>query len=83
MTRTLSLLGASLPRHLMPAQGDNPTGFWEAQSVADLNDDILQAVDSEWDDVFAFRPKEYLSNVDQFHLGKAIDLLSEEFDGSQ
>ena len=83
MTRMLSLLGAALPKRLMPSQDDNPAGFWEPQSVADLNDEILQALDSEWDDVFAFRPRTYLSNFDRFYLGRARDVIEEEFDGSQ
>src|SRR5438046_10404908 len=66
MTRTLSLLGAALPEHLMPAADSNPAGHWEPQSVTNLNDEILQALDSEWDDVFAFRPRQYMSNFDHF-----------------
>jgi hypothetical protein len=83
MTRTLSLLGAALPKCIMPAQFDNPTGFWEPQSVADLNDEILRALDSEWDDVFSFRPRNYLSNFDHFYLGRAVDLLEQEYNGSE
>ncbi len=82
MTRMLSLLGASLPKQLMGANESNPSGHWEPQTVADLNDEILQALDSEWDDVFAFRPKHYLSNFDRFYLGRAVELLAEGFDGS-
>lgn len=84
MTRTLSLLGASLPKKLMgPAENNNETGFWEPQRVADFNDEILEALDSEWDDVFAFRPRQYLSNFDNFYLGRAVELLDEEFNGSE
>ena len=83
MTRTLSLLGASLPQGIMSAHEDNPTGFWEPQSVADLNDEILQALDSEWDDVFSFRPRNYLSNFDRFYVGRAVEVLEREFDGSE
>jgi hypothetical protein len=83
MTRTLSLLGAALPKRLMPAAGTNERGFWEPQSVANLNDEILQALDSEWDDVFAFRPRHYLSNFDHFYLGRAVELLDQEFNGSE
>jgi hypothetical protein len=84
MTKTLALLGASLPAGLMaPKESDNEAGFWEPWRVAELNNEILNAVDSEWDDVFAYRPKEYLSNVDRFYLGRAVDLLSQEFGGSQ
>ena len=84
MTRTLSLLGASLPKGLMPAlANNNESGFWEPLSVAQLNDEILQALDSDWDDVFAFKPRQYLSNFDRFYLGRAVEILEQEFDGSQ
>jgi hypothetical protein len=82
MTRTLSLLGAALPKNLMKTQSDNPSGFWESESIQILNDEILQALDSEWDDVFAFRPRQYLSNFDRFYLGRAGELLEQEFGGS-
>src|SRR5437763_425787 len=83
MTRTLSLLGAALPKDVMQARSDNPIGFWEPQKVADLNDEILHALDSDWDDVFAFRPKPYLSNFDGVFVGRAVELLQEQFDGSE
>jgi hypothetical protein len=83
MTRTLSLLGAALPKQLMPAAANNPSGFWEPQAVADLNDEILQAQDSEWDDVFAFRQRQYLSNFDRVFLGRAVELLDQQFNGSE
>ena len=84
MTRTLSLLGADLPKGLMPpVEDNNESGFWEPQSVADLNDEILQALDSDWDDVFTFRPRRYLSNFDHFYLGRAVELLEAEFNGSE
>ena len=83
MTRMLSLLGARLPTELLKPAADNKAGFWEPQKVANLNDEILQALDSDWDDVFAFRPREYLSNFDRFYLGRATELLEQEFDGSE
>jgi hypothetical protein len=83
MTRLLSLLGAQLPKRLMLAQEDNPSGFWEPQSIADLNDEILRALDSEWDDVFAFRSRDYLSNFDRLYLARALELLEEEFCDSE
>jgi hypothetical protein len=83
MTRMLSLLGAELPKHLMLGHEDNPAGFWEPQSVADLNDEILNALDSDWDDVFAFRPRSYLSNFDRYYFGRAVELLEAEFDGAE
>jgi hypothetical protein len=83
MTRTLSLLGARLPKRMFEPQEDNKAGFWEASPVALLNDEILETLDSEWDDVFSFRPKTYLSNFDRVYLGRAVELLEQEFDGSE
>src|ERR1044072_313139 len=80
MTRVLSLLGAALPKNLIDVHEDNPSGFWESQRVTDLNDEILEAVDSQWDDVFAIRPKHYLSNFDRTYVGRAVELLEQEFD---
>jgi hypothetical protein len=82
MTRVLSLLGASLPKQLMIPNEGNPEGFWEPQSVADLNDEMLHARDSDWDDVFAFQPRPPLSNFDHVYLAKAVELIEEEFDGA-
>jgi len=83
MTRTLSLLGATLPARLTAPRNDNEAGFWEPWMVALLNDEILEALDSDWDDVFAFRPKRYLSNFDGVYLARAIELLEQEFNGSE
>src|SRR5947209_5380982 len=83
MTRTLSLLGAGLPKWLMAPLDCNRTGIWEPWKVAELNDEILEAFDSEWDDVFSFRSRPYLSNSDSYYLGRAVDLLQEDFNGSE
>lgn len=50
LTRTLSLLGAGLPGNLIPPKPDNKAGFWESADVQDLNDRILIALGSRWDD---------------------------------
>lgn len=84
MTRVLSLLGASLPKNIMePRENNNPVGFWESVQLMQLNDEILNALDSDWDDVFSFRPRPYLSNFDRFFLGRAIDLIRDQFDGHE
>ncbi len=51
LTRVLNLLGAQLPAQLMPpVEGNNALGFWEPQSLYRLNDAVLQAMGSRWDD---------------------------------
>lgn len=47
---TLALLGAAAPKSLLEARPDNPKGFWESLAVIDLNDRILQAGESWWND---------------------------------
>ncbi|MDZ4728856.1 MAG: hypothetical protein SH820_02815 [Xanthomonadales bacterium] len=41
ITRALTLLGVELGEDLYPAGFDNPTGFWEDQSVLEINDQLL------------------------------------------
>jgi hypothetical protein len=48
LTRVLSLLGAELPKDLMPASHANEPGHWEPNEVAALHDEILASVGSKW-----------------------------------
>lgn len=52
MARVLALAGAALPERVIPSGPDNPLGFWEPWEMVALNDDILKAAGSAWDDVF-------------------------------
>ncbi len=38
VARILSLLGADLPRDLLDASDDNPSGFWEPKPIMELNE---------------------------------------------
>jgi hypothetical protein len=82
MTRVLALSGAQLPNDLHPAGPDNVTGFWESDAVIALNDEILAASDSSWDDIFAGRPKHYLSNFDAHFRYRAAEVMSSVFNGA-
>ena len=53
LARVLSLRGASLPAQVLPANAGNIDGYWEPRGVVDLNDRILDACDTAWDDPFA------------------------------
>lgn len=51
VTRCLNLLGVHLgpADHLMkPAEANNPTGFWEIQSLSKLNEEILKTLGGTW-----------------------------------
>lgn len=45
----VSSLGAAVGSNIMPPKHDNPKGFWENQSIVDLNDEILGALGCRWD----------------------------------
>src|SRR3954463_15298504 len=47
-TRLLNLLGVELGGDLLPANHDNPRGFWEPRWMVRLNDEILSAVDASY-----------------------------------
>jgi len=47
---TLALLGAAPPRTLMQAAPENPKGFWESEVLMVVNDALLAACGSRWDD---------------------------------
>jgi hypothetical protein len=49
LTRTLSLLGADLPRNLLAPREDNPTGYWESADWVDLHDELLASLNLTWD----------------------------------
>ncbi len=47
----LAIMGVQFGKSLLPPNADNPKGFWEHEGVVDLNDRILAALGSSWDDV--------------------------------
>lgn len=53
LARVLALRGASLPANMLPANEGNVGGYWEPRGVVDLNERILDACDTAWDDPFA------------------------------
>lgn len=79
LARVLAVLGAELPRTLMPARPDNPKGFWESELIAQLNENILNEYGSSWDDPLAM-----LAPLDQLRehpvlIGRVADILAREF----
>lgn len=53
LARVLALRGASLPTNVLPSNQGNIDGYWEPRGVVELNDRILDACDTAWDDPFA------------------------------
>ena len=83
LTRVLSIVGCDLPRTLMRPQRDNVTGFWESQSIMELDQEILASAGSSWDDWRPFDRDWYASPVAGEFRERAQTLLQEEYDRSR
>ncbi|OYX33647.1 MAG: hypothetical protein B7Y99_06925 [Caulobacterales bacterium 32-69-10] len=79
MARLLSLSGAALPERVMDPGPDNPLGYWEPWEMVALDDEILAAIDSRWDDVFALKGNQRALASRTAFLGKAQDFLTHNF----
>jgi len=83
LTRVISLLGADLPANLMPAvPGNNETGFWESMDAYRLNDAILAAAGSSWDDWRRFEPDWLPAGARAGFKARALSMLEQDFSGS-
>jgi hypothetical protein len=86
LTRALSLLGADLPKTLMGGTDgnavSNPTGHWESEPIAKLNDAILESAGTTWRSSEPFNSAWY--ETGRFHefRERALDILENEFDRS-
>jgi hypothetical protein len=63
-----------------PVEGNNETGFWESTEVVGLNDEILQAVGSRWDDFLPLPGAWFRSPAARPYLERATALLRSELD---
>jgi hypothetical protein len=49
VTRTISLLGADLPRHIFPPHATNLRGHWESEDWIEIHDRALAQLGLRWD----------------------------------
>jgi hypothetical protein len=80
---SLIRLGGAAPLHLMPAQWDNERGFWESSVISDLNDEILAAGGSDWQDWRNFDFKRIDDAVVTGLRARARSALLAEFDDAR
>ena len=83
LTRVLSIAGCDLPNTLVKARRDNAAGFWESQSLTDLNQEILASAGSSWDDWRPFPKGWYRSPVADEFRERAETLVQGEFGSSR
>jgi len=81
VARVLNLCGAILPAGVIPARlGVNPTGFWETESINDLDARLLHRLGGDWNRVDFELPGDG-ELVDEF-LADVQDVLAREYAGS-
>lgn len=79
LSGVLSHLGYATPSTMMPAESDNPKGFFESRRVGDLNNQILGACGSSWHDWRAMEAPSLDSSMGIVFREKAATLIDEEF----
>ena len=79
---TLVLLGGTAPLHVMPPAPDNERGFWESCVIAEMNDAILAAAGSGWQDWRKFDPAQIDGVAADALRARAKAILAEEFGGA-
>ena len=82
LARVFSLLGASLPANVMPANYGNEAGYWEPERVVALNDQILEFFGVAWDDPFAAKQLPPTSAFPARFMKQACQVITEEYQDS-
>ena len=75
----LHQLGAGVPDDLMPGDQFNEKGYWESQSIADLDDEIFKSVGWTWDKIGKFPEDWFASPAAVDFRVRAIELLARHF----
>ena len=77
-TRMLNLLGCDIASDLVVPDQHNPTGYWEAISIAKLNDEMLNSAGFEWHDLQPLSQSWFESPKFAEYQERAIELLSRQ-----
>lgn len=79
LTRTLSLLGASLPKRVIGAGKGNESGHWEPEKLVNLHDEMLAEVGSRWDDWRPFNQAALSSERLEYYKLQIREIVLQEY----
>ena len=79
LTGVLAKLGATPPRTLMPADRENPAGYWESDVIFRIHTRLLIALDSEWDSLAPLPASWWLSPTAERFEDELVDAVGDEF----
>ncbi len=82
MMGSLRILGIPTGGKLLPAQDDNPQGFWEQADIVATHEQILAALGSYWHDVLPLPTNWWLRKDIQPFRQKLIGIVEGELEGS-
>lgn len=81
VTGALELAGAIPPRDPMPATADNPRGYWESPRIARLNNRLLEAAGTCWNDAAPISAGWFRDDARAADATEAAGLVVAEFPG--
>ncbi|MEM4261318.1 MAG: hypothetical protein QXG00_08795 [Candidatus Woesearchaeota archaeon] len=79
MMGLLNQLGIELGSDYLNPSDDNPKGFYENKFIVELNEEILAALNSSWDDVFLLPERWHEFDVIKEYKRKLKELIVAEF----
>ena len=82
LSRVMALLGADLPKVLMPPNASNKAGYWESNTISRVNEELLRSAESRWDDWLAFDPAWRSTAKAEDFRTRALSALNAEFGSS-
>jgi hypothetical protein len=83
LTRVANLLGADLPKNLMPPNTENESGFWESDDLMTIHDEALASAGSRWDDWQAIDSGWFNSAAAKKSAARILQVLHQDFEKSR
>jgi hypothetical protein len=83
VTRALEVLGFGFGANLLPAQDDNPKGFWEDADFVATNDRLMALAGERWDSLAPDLAAQVMAVVTDQDRASAIALLDEKSSANQ
>jgi hypothetical protein len=82
-TNILHLLGADIPKNLMKASADNPTGYFESEHFMKLNNELLSISGNTWKTYYPVPVNFLTSSENETFKQRAKTLITQEFGESK
>ena len=82
LARVISLLGATLPKTLMPPSDANPRGYFESERLFELHEEIMRSAGTAWFELAPFPADWMNSPIAEGWVDQLAQVLTEEFEDS-